>query len=193
MANVKDRLGVLDKATPPDVWRSVVSRTSEPLHLAEPTSAKRRVLAATLALGVFAGASVLVWQAFRPASSPLMSATPAVHSSTAVDACDSPSDAVKVDAKDLQLHGCAIWQAGTPISLRYVTQDQGIESKLALVPADACTAGGACDDSKVVWEAGDFVAGVGDASYRIGPLDPGRYVLFDRVHPTSARLEIDVR
>src|SRR5947208_15904877 len=79
MANVKDRLSLLDQATPPDVWRFVVGRTTHPLHPAEQDSAKRRVIAATLALAVFAGTGVLVWQAFRPEPRPVVSATPTVR------------------------------------------------------------------------------------------------------------------
>ncbi len=78
MPDLHERFQGLDRVPVPDLRNDIERREPRaPVQEAQP--ARRRVLAAVLALAVFAAAGVLAWQAFTPGSPTGETASPAYH------------------------------------------------------------------------------------------------------------------
>ena len=86
---------------------------------------------------------------------------------------------------------CLIAPAGQPITIRLRNEDQAIQRNLSIYPMTAylqellVTGALPSDDiGRPVFDAA-FVVGVGETTYRVGPLEPGEYYFQDDIHPSA--------
>ncbi len=99
-----------------------------------------------------------------------------------------PTNDATITERSIALTGCGFWTAGQPITVRFERKDERIVSGLMLFPLRNCD-GDVCNDP--TWEA-PLAPGPRTFSQVIGPLEPGRYVLVDPVHPSSAVMLVEV-
>jgi hypothetical protein len=168
---------------------------------------RRRTEALTMSLVVLAAAALFLATTFRdrpettpglhtapsppPSGATVPSGVPGTASSIAA-ACDSrlgqPLTVVEQPGEPwgLRLKGCPFWPDGRSFTLSFETVPPHAAG-LALYPRSACTPGPCTGDA--VW-----TGPVGPVrtyrSYRVPPLDPGRYVLLDPVHHTRMAIVV---
>ena len=86
---------------------------------------------------------------------------------------------------------CLIAPAGQPITIRFRNEDQAVPRNLSIYPMtpylrELLVTGAlpSQDIGRPVFDA-EFVAGVGETRYNVGPLEPGEYYFQDDVHPSA--------
>jgi hypothetical protein len=188
MGELDGTFRLLDELDPPDVWEEIIEREPRPRPM---SSLGHRLIAAAVALAVFAVGSFVTWTAFRPSD---MESTPVDRTGEPAysDACGEPTTRATITLSEAIAFdtGCLAVPAARPLTLEFRNAAPSVQATLSiyqaasLAQAHECT-DPACPAGPEPLFQGGIVVGPDRIVYDVPGLPAGMYTLQDDVHPAA--------